>query len=187
MFTAYSECMVTATMTSPAVEELRGFLNSWLIPNDTRVPTETLTDLAADAAAWRQTFARTPVPRHADDTAELMRLRDDLRADVAERQSARLDAWLRTHPQTARVENGELVLRGAATAVDELLRIAVELVKEGRWRRLRACPDCRWVFYDQSRNNSRTWCSMYAGDTGRACGSIAKVKRMRSRRTAGSA
>ncbi|WP_406384223.1 CGNR zinc finger domain-containing protein [Streptomyces sp. NBC_01618] len=176
--------MAMATMASPAVEELRSFLNSWLIPNDTRVPTETLADLSADAAAWRRTFARVPVPRDADDMGELVRLRDDLRADVEEHGSARLDAWLERCPQTARIENGELVFRGAATPQGEVLRVAAELVNERRWRRLRACPDCRWIFYDQSRNNSRTWCSMYAGDSGRACGSIAKVKRMRSRKAA---
>ncbi|MET7441475.1 hypothetical protein, partial [Streptomyces sp. NPDC005568] len=27
---------------------------------------------------------------------------------------------------------------------------------------------------------ARTWCSMYAGESGRACGSIAKVRRMRA-------
>ena len=43
--------------------------------------------------------------------------------------------------------------------------------------RLKACPDCRWVFYDNSRNGSKRWCGMYAGEEGgRACGTIAKVK-----------
>ncbi|MFF4759734.1 CGNR zinc finger domain-containing protein [Streptomyces sp. NPDC001292] len=114
--------------------------------------------------------------------ADLVRLRDDLRADVEGRACGRLDSWLEQFPQTVRVGEGGIAFRGAGTAREEILRLAVELVLEQRWRRLRACPDCRWVFYDQSRNNSRTWCSMYAGETGRACGSIAKVKRMRSKK-----
>src|SRR5262249_37414515 len=28
------------------------------------------------------------------------------------------------------------------------------------WRRLKACRNCRWVFYDYSKNRSATWCSM---------------------------
>lgn len=78
-------------MTSPTAEETRGFLNSWLIPNDTRVSTETMPDLPADAAAWRRAYARTPVPHGAQETADLMRLRDDPRADVEERGAARLN------------------------------------------------------------------------------------------------
>ncbi|WP_280250724.1 CGNR zinc finger domain-containing protein [Nocardia abscessus] len=43
-------------------------------------------------------------------------------------------------------------------------------------------PDCRNVFYDHSRNRSRTWCSMYAETPdGRACGSISKVRAYRKR------
>ena len=49
--------------------------------------------------------------------------------------------------------------------------------------RLKACPDCRWVFYDHSRNGSKRWCGMYAGEEGgRACGTIAKVKNYRAKR-----
>ncbi|MGQ0418393.1 CGNR zinc finger domain-containing protein, partial [Bacillus sp. HC-TM] len=48
---------------------------------------------------------------------------------------------------------------------------------------LKACPDCRWVFYDHSRNGSKRWCGMYAGEEGgRACGTIAKVKNYRAKR-----
>lgn len=35
--------------------------------------------------------------------------------------------------------------------------------------RLRACPGCRWLFYDSSRGGRRKWCSM------RNCGNRAKV------------
>lgn len=165
------------------MEELRSFLNSWLIPNDTRIPTETLPELAAKPSVWQGSFARLPAPASRTEVGELMRLRDDLRADVEERGSERLDSWLQRHPQTVRIENERLVYRGAPGTIPELLRLSAQLVAEGRWRRLRTCPDCRWVFYDQSRNNSRAWCSMYAGETGRACGSIAKVKRMRARKS----
>jgi predicted RNA-binding Zn ribbon-like protein len=58
----------------------------------------------------------------------------------------------------------------------------VEAVASGAWSRLRRCPDCRLVFWDRTRNASKIWCGMYAGADGRACGSIAKVRRYRARR-----
>jgi predicted RNA-binding Zn ribbon-like protein len=47
------------------------------------------------------------------------------------------------------------------------------------------CPDCRLVFYDATRNQSKRWCQMSAAEGGRACGSIAKVRRWRARRSDG--
>lgn len=166
------------TVAGPRVEEMRAFLNTWLIPNDTREETETLHDLADSAQAWSEALSHLPRPRQ-DELPDLRLLRDDLRADVTERGNRRLDDWLARHPQTVRVGEDELRLEGPSGPVDTVLRHAVHLVLAGRWQRLKACPDCRWVFYDQSRNNTRTWCSMYANETGRACGSIAKVRRMR--------
>ena len=40
------------------------------------------------------------------------------------------------------------------------------------------------MFWDRTRNASKIWCGMYAGQDGRACGSIAKVRRYRARRAA---
>ncbi len=58
-------------------------------------------------------------------------------------------------------------------------------VEDGTFFRLKACPDCRWVFYDKSRSKTRVWCGMYAGEAGRACGTISKVRRYRQRHKAG--
>jgi predicted RNA-binding Zn ribbon-like protein len=38
-----------------------------------------------------------------------------------------------------------------------------------------AAEDCRWAFYDRSRNRSRTWCSM------EECGNRAKARSYRAR------
>ena len=38
------------------------------------------------------------------------------------------------------------------------------------------------IVWDRTRNASKIWCGMYAGADGRACGSIAKVRRYRARR-----
>jgi predicted RNA-binding Zn ribbon-like protein len=45
---------------------------------------------------------------------------------------------------------------------------------------MKACDDedCRWAFYDQSRNRSGKWCDMAE------CGNRHKVRRYRSRQAA---
>jgi predicted RNA-binding Zn ribbon-like protein len=64
----------------------------------------------------------------------------------------------------------------------ELLCAALDAVNRGLWHRLRACPDCRYVFFDSSRNGSRTWCRMTRDDpSGRSCGTLAKARAKRAR------
>lgn len=68
--------------------------------------------------------------------------------------------------------------RGTAdTVLASMLAAVAESVASGTWRRLKVCqdPDCRWAYYDQSRNRSRAWCSMAA------CGNRAKARAFRSR------
>ncbi|MBV8956085.1 MAG: CGNR zinc finger domain-containing protein [Solirubrobacterales bacterium] len=50
--------------------------------------------------------------------------------------------------------------------------------EDGSWSRLRVCanPDCRWVFYDRSRNRQGHWCDMAV------CGNRIKNRKLRARR-----
>lgn len=59
-----------------------------------------------------------------------------------------------------------------------LVRSAAELLTSGEVDRVRECAahDCGWLFFDESRNRSRRWCSM------QTCGNRAKVDRFRTRR-----
>jgi predicted RNA-binding Zn ribbon-like protein len=52
---------------------------------------------------------------------------------------------------------------------------------DGRWQRLKACPgrDCGWAFYDHSRNQTSSWCSMSI------CGQREKARAYRRRRARG--
>ncbi|CAM3338651.1 CGNR zinc finger domain-containing protein [Occultella aeris] len=69
-----------------------------------------------------------------------------------------------------------LVPRPGLPAVDSalarMLATVVLAVADGTWARLKACrePSCRWAYYDQSRNRSRSWCSMDL------CGNRAKAR-----------
>jgi predicted RNA-binding Zn ribbon-like protein len=59
--------------------------------------------------------------------------------------------------------------RALAPMVDALMAAQAD----GSWARVKACArdSCRWLFYDTTRNRSRTWC------TSTTCGSREKAKR----------
>jgi predicted RNA-binding Zn ribbon-like protein len=107
--------------------------------------------------------------------------RDQLDDRTLQRVNAALGA-MPVHVELARDAELRLAASGGAVrrALTELLAIALRRSADGSWRRLRACaaPDCRWVFYDESRNGTRRWCSMSS------CGNRAKTARYRARRAA---
>ena len=122
-----------------------------------------------------------------------MRLREDLRGALGAPQgwTEALNGWLEGCPLVARVveEDGGASVRyepaPEAGFVSRVLAAVARGVEDGTFLRLKACPDCRWVFYDKSRSKTRVWCGMYAGEGGRACGTISKVRRYRQRHKAG--
>lgn len=63
-------------------------------------------------------------------------------------------------------------------AIWPVVRSAADLLISGELDRVRECAasDCSWLFFDESRNRSRRWCSM------QTCGNRAKVDRFRTRR-----
>jgi len=62
-------------------------------------------------------------------------------------------------------------------ALDEVVAVAVRAALDGTLRRLKACRNCRWAFYDYSPNRSATWCSM------QLCGNRTKTRAYRRRRS----
>ena len=76
------------------------------------------------------------------------------------------------HPEPAR--------GGVDGALGRMLAIVADAQAEGTWERLKSCPasDCRWAFYDKSRNRSAVWCNMAV------CGNRAKVRSYRERAAA---
>jgi predicted RNA-binding Zn ribbon-like protein len=69
---------------------------------------------------------------------------------------------------------------GLEGAIGRIAAIVYRSEVEGTWSRLKACSaeDCRWAFYDSSRNRSGTWCDMAS------CGNRAKVRAYRERAAA---
>lgn len=86
-------------------------------------------------------------------------------------------------PARVRVgEAGDLVVApdgaGVSGRLLSLLLIVNDAQRDGSWAQLKACAneDCRWVFYDRSRNHGGTWCDMAS------CGNKLKNRDFRARR-----
>jgi predicted RNA-binding Zn ribbon-like protein len=75
---------------------------------------------------------------------------------------------------------GQVTLEPRATGVEgalgRILAVALEAMLDGSWVRLKACRQCRWSYYDYSRNRSARWCSMSI------CGNRSKTRAYRRRR-----
>ncbi|UPK74462.1 CGNR zinc finger domain-containing protein [Nocardioidaceae bacterium SCSIO 66511] len=135
------------------------------------------TDLISDPDEWQQWVSTTldldeeQTPPRRDKARELRAL---LRAAV----SAESDAGRAEVPVSV-----ELGPRGgrirSSTAIGTIAAAVAKLSIDGRWHRVKICPadDCRWAFFDESRNRSRQWCSMSV------CGNRAKVRKHRERTT----
>lgn len=100
-------------------------------------------------------------------------LRGDLRALASGEQHAQ---GRQVDIQVALTADGQVEL-SAPTAAGFLAAAAAKVAIEARIDRIKICPadDCRWAFYDTSRNRSRQWCSM------EVCGNRAKARTHRQR------
>lgn len=142
----------------------------------------------ADYRDWSADHGVVPGER-----AEAIRLRDALRAVVSsglegiptsagpgrapdDDPNPPASTALPEVPLTARLTAGGVILTGD-TGPREAVAIATMLDIQGRLARVKLCPcdDCRWAFYDRSRNGSRTWCDMAV------CGNRVKARTFRSK------
>ena len=91
-----------------------------------------------------------------------------------ERAAARAHLSIRFAPP------GELVplADGVDGALGRVLGAALASMWDGSWVRLKACRNCHWAFYDESRNRSAAWCSM------QLCGNRLKTRAYRRRKRA---
>jgi CGNR zinc finger len=177
------------------LEVVRTFLNTWWIPNDTREPTDELVSLEAMRQFYAIWFGKAGGDSEISIVPELVqRLRADLRNILGKSEVLVLSEWLARQPVEVRLSQDEegmptLSYRPAASVTcqlcAEVLALVVEAITRSTWMRLKACPDCQWVFYDHTKNRNKVWCLMTAsGPQGRSCGSISKVRSFRQRQKA---
>lgn len=163
---------------------------------NTRDP-DTDVDLLGDADLANPWLAaagllEAEAPVRPDELVLARELRDSLLGllssdDHQTRDPARLDPireLTETHRPQLTIDNrGMFSLvnsthRDLADGLFDLLLIIRRAQQDGSWTRLKACanPDCRWVFYDRSRNQQGNWCNMAV------CGNRLKNRRLRARR-----
>ena len=169
------------------LELVRAFVNTL----DIEAGTDALgtPDAARD---WLAGHGSRAVRLRRTDLDRLLRVREAIRDAVGARGEAgetealrRLNRIAAAHPLTVRLGGpGDVPLAPTGPGIDGFIERVLALVAastiDGTWLRLKACPNdrCRWLFFDHSRNGSRTWCSMGV------CGSRAKMRTYRSRRRA---
>lgn len=68
---------------------------------------------------------------------------------------------------------------GVEGALGQVVAVVFEAMLDGSWTRLKVCRNCRWAFYDPSKNRSGTWCSM------QLCGNRSKTREYRRRKAGG--
>jgi len=69
----------------------------------------------------------------------------------------------------------EPVAEGVSAALGGLLGVFLRARDDGRWQRLKACRNCRLVFYDRTSNLGGRWCNT-------RCGAYQRKLRSRRRR-----
>ena len=112
---------------------------------------------------------------------ELLRAHTEFGAPAREDMTEleRLSDAARLSVRFADGERWELVPQsgGLDAALGRLLAIAFVAKLDGTWERLKAChsDECRWAFYDRSKNRSGRWCTM------KFCGARAKMRSYRER------
>ncbi len=136
------------------------------------VDVEEGTDLLNQAANWHEWAKERGLSPDALRTVRTAR--DALRAAVGDPDAKAAPLVVPVHIE---LTAGAPTL-SAPGALGAVLAAATRLAVLGEWDRVKICPadDCRWAFFDESRNRSRTWCSM------RVCGNREKARAWRERR-----
>ncbi|MDH4112910.1 MAG: CGNR zinc finger domain-containing protein [Actinomycetota bacterium] len=139
------------------------------------------------ATEWLRGQA-TPAEVGDRDLRQLHELREALRdlagaqgtADRGEALNA-VDAIASLHPVVVSLSTPAVLAPASRTGVDAFIERILGLVAgatlDGSWDRMKTCANdgCRWMYFDHSRNRSRTWCTMDL------CGAQAKMRAFRSR------
>ena len=140
----------------------------------------------ADLRAWLAARG-TPAAVDASQLARVKRVRSALHAFLIDDGDAAARTVLERESKRAalRVSFARDGLVPAGSGVDafvaQLFAVVHEARRDSSWQRLKGCRNCHWVFYDESKNRSATWCSM------ELCGNRLKTTRYRRRRSAGRA
>jgi predicted RNA-binding Zn ribbon-like protein len=172
------------------LEQVRAFVNTVDIEDGE----EQLTDAGA-LAGWlsAQGLLAEGARARDEDLRRALDVREALRALLlannggppAPAAAAVLEESAERAGLALRFERGERSLlapraQGVDGALGRLAAIVHHAMRDGTWRRLKACPwhTCHWAFYDHTKNRSGVWCEM------QVCGNRAKARAYRERHAA---
>jgi predicted RNA-binding Zn ribbon-like protein len=177
---------MTATDDAPragsrqALERLIGFVN-------TNEPQESQDQLRGpeETRSWLLAEGFEVGKLGHDDWAAMIAFREGVRATAAANNGYAVDADAVAALRQAIDRLGFSVRVGADASLEvaspspagralaPLVGALMAAQADGSWARVKACArdSCRWLFYDTTRNRSRTWC------TNSTCGSREKAKR----------
>jgi predicted RNA-binding Zn ribbon-like protein len=164
------------------LELVRAFVNTL----DIEAGTDDL-GTSASSAAWLEGRG-WPMRIGQADRDELVRVREGLRDLVSTRGTPgelsameAVDTIGRRYPLVVRFSSASALSPsargGTAAFIERILGLVAAARIDGSWKRMKTCANdrCRWLFYDHSRNRSRTWCTMDL------CGSQSKMRAYRRR------
>lgn len=143
------------------------FLARWGLEVEAKPSKATLASLGAlRATMWR--IAEAIAAEQAPKAADLAALNAALESAAVARRLVRVDEAFRLELVAAR--------RDWTWVAGEIAASFGELLAERDPHRLKICdnPDCRWVFYDESKSRTRRWCAD-------VCGNLIKVREFRAR------
>lgn len=149
-------------------EWLAGFLSRWGLGDPGAPGRAVSADLQAlRAAMWRVVEAN--VEERAAGDEDLAAVDAVLAAAPLRRRLVRDGSGVQVRFEPAK--------RDWAWIASEVAASFADLLAAHDSHRLKLCgnPDCRWVFYDESKNRTRRWCAD-------SCGNLIKVRRFRKAR-----
>jgi predicted RNA-binding Zn ribbon-like protein len=139
---------------------------------------------ALEAWARKRQLVRAGTRFTQSDLDHALELREAFRALLRGGPDARAVAIVEDCARAARLTveldpGGSPSLRPQAGGIDglrgHLVAVAFAAMLDGSWARLKTCRNCRWSFFDESKNRSARWCSM------ELCGNRLKTRAYRRR------
>jgi predicted RNA-binding Zn ribbon-like protein len=172
---------------SPEIDLITAFANTVNLEEGP----EELTSPAA-LRDWMSARGLLPAqaPANGGDLTRAIALREAIRVLVAGNNACGEDSSAATVLDDTAVRAGvrlrfdccgdvraEPTARGVDGALGRIVAAVHAAMADGSWMRLKACArdECRWVYFDASRNRSRRWCSM------EVCGNREKGEAFRRR------
>jgi predicted RNA-binding Zn ribbon-like protein len=137
-------------------------------------------------AAWAEERRLVPAGSRfsRSDLLRALEVREAFRSLLGAEPSPRSLAIVQDAARTARLtiefeSGGSPRLKPQAGGIErlhgELVAVAFTAMLDGSWNRLKTCRNCRWSFFDESKNRSARWCSM------ELCGNRLKTRAYRRR------